>query len=154
MSKKEFLVDKISKHDLVLVNVIESTGPQSLRARVEKIYSSGRGVSSSDLGADIEFVHAPANWGRVALTVEDRALLFVSSISGKLYEDAWNGHLLLEYIDGEEYAIYQAKELWANKDLPEKIRSASIQDPARNYATAIRFEQIESYLQELIKYSD
>jgi len=151
MNKEEFLEDSISNYDLVMVKVVGSSNSQILKARVEKIYSSSRGVCSDD--SDIEFVHAPETWGCVALTDKDRALLFVRNISGKLYEAAWNGHFLLESINGQEYAIYRAKELWDDKSLPEEIRTASIQDPRRDYATAIGFKQLERYLQKLIKYS-
>ncbi len=153
VKKTNFLADKLLKNDLVLVEIIEPAGPQSLTARVEKIYSCARTNSKIDLGSDIEFVYAPANWGREALAKGDRALLFVSNTSGRLYEDIWNGHFVIENIAGEVYAIYQLKQLWLDKGIPEKIRGASIQDPKRSYATAINFKQLEQYIQKLIKNS-
>ena len=149
--EKGFLSKKLLRNDLVLVSVTESVGPQLIRARIEKIYSSGKAISNNDLGKVIEFVHGPPHWGQVALTVGNRALLFLSSISGQLYEDAWNGHLLLECIGDDEYTIYRKKELWTDKEIPDEIRSASIRYPMRSNATAIRFEQFNHYIKNLVK---
>ena len=77
--------------------------------------------------------------------------MFVKSISGKLHEDAWRGHMVVENIEGIPYAIFHHKELWLNKGVPSSIRECSRQDPKRSYATAIRFDAMEAYLLSLIE---
>ncbi|APC15421.1 hypothetical protein BLL42_06655 [Pseudomonas frederiksbergensis] len=146
-----FLFDKVARHDLVLVNVVDAPRPQILRAKVERIYTTGKGIDSASLGSEIEFVRSGGSWGDVALAVGDKALLFVKLISGKLYEDAWHGHMVVEEIEGDLYAIFQHKELWLSEDVPSSIRECSRQDPKRPYATAIRFDIMETYLLSLIE---
>ena len=146
-----FLSDKVATHDIVLVKVLCSPRPQVLRAKVARIYSAKKGMAANCLGSEIEFVQSPGHWGDVGLAVGDQALLFVRSISGQLYEDAWRGHMVVEEIEGNLYAIFQFKELWLNEDVPSSIRENSRQDPKRPYATAIRFDALESYLLGLIE---
>ena len=146
-----FLSDKVAKHDLVFVKIIDAPRPQVLRAKVKRIYATGKGIDSTFLGSEIEFVRSGGSWGDVALAVGDQALLFVKLISGKLHEDAWHGHMVVEEIEGSSYAIFQHKELWLSEDVPSSIRECSRQDPKRAYATAIRFDVMETYLSSLIE---
>lgn len=145
-NRAEFLVDKVLNNDLILIDVISETAPQTLKARVVRVYSSHGGIPDIARGSEIEFVHAPASWGCVPLKTDDWALVFIADIAGKLYEDAWNGHLLVETVGDATCAIFPAKELWLDKTLPADIREAFFQDPKREYASAIRFEKIERYL--------
>lgn len=145
-----FLFDKIAKYDLVVARVIESLGSQMLRAELEHIYSASHGMGNYEIGTEFEFVRSPGHWGDVPLKIGDRAFLFVGFVSGHLYEDAWRGHMVIEKIDGEPHAIFQFKELWLSQDVPSLIRENSRQDPKRPYASAIRFDVIESYLRGLI----
>lgn len=139
------------KHDLVLVQVTSAPRPQVLRAKIGRRYSTGKGIIYGFLNSEIEFVRSGGTWGDVALEVGEQALLFVASVSGKLYEDIWHGHMVVEDIEGSLYAIYPRKELWLSEDVPSLIRSASRQDPKRSYATAIRFDVMETYLLNLIE---
>lgn len=146
-----FLSAKVASYDLIMVKVIDSPRPQSFRARVERIYTARKGIEAQWLGTEIEFVGCPPNWGQVPLAAGDVALLFVKMTSGRLYEDTWRGHMVVEEIDGELYAIFQHKELWLSSGVPSLLRDCSRQDPRRSYATAIRFDAMEAYLLALIE---
>jgi hypothetical protein len=147
----DFLLDKVLRHDLVLVHVTGAPRPQVLRAKIGRIYSTGEGVVRSFLNSEVEFIRSGGTWGDVALKVDEQALLFVKSISGKLYEDPWHGHMIVEDIEGDLYAIYPRKELWLSDDVPTLIRESSRQDPKRSYATAIHFDVMEEYLLGLVE---
>ena len=101
-------------------------------------------------GDRFDFVHGPPHWGALALKLHDRAIVFLRSLSGRLYESAWRGHLLLEDIDGVPYAVYQHKELWLSPTLPQSLRCAAVQDPKRGQSSAIRLTELEAYLRKLI----
>jgi hypothetical protein len=150
MKEAKFLSGKVGSHDLIRVSVVGSQRPQLLRAVVRRIYSARRGVDPRCFGEEIEFVRSPGHWGDVVLTVGDEALLFVASISDQLYEDPWHGHMLIDDVDGDEYASFPSRELWLRDDIPVSIRSSSRQDPKRPYATLIRLDVMEAYLGELI----
>jgi hypothetical protein len=150
-----FFYDAAASSDLILIRVVGSPRPQVLRAKVDKIYSARKGVSADCLGAEIEFIGAPGHWGQETLEIGEKALVFVTEIfSGKLYEYAWRGHMVVEEIDGSSYASFQSPELWANENVPPEIRSNSRQDPRRSYRTAILFDVVETYLQNLIRKID
>ncbi|MGO4502608.1 MULTISPECIES: hypothetical protein [unclassified Dyella] len=146
--------DKVETCDLVMVKVVGAPKPQTFRAKVQRIYAARKGIQVTDLGAEIEFVGSPNHWGQVALALGDEALLFVRSVSGRLYEDSWHGHMVLERIDGILYAIYQKRELWLGESVPASIKSCARQDPERPYATAICFDALEDYLTSLITKTD
>lgn len=150
-SSQRFLSGKIESRDLILLHVVSSPNPQVLRARVERIYSARKGIDQKCLGKEIEFVRSPGNWGDVALEVGERALVFISIVSDKFYEDAWRGHMIVEEIKGKLFAIYQHKELWLCEEIPDIIKACSEQDTKRPYATAIQFEILENYLIDLIE---
>ena len=153
-SSQRFLSRKVESHDLILLHVVSSPSPQVLRAKVERIYSVRRGIDLKCLEKEIEFVRSPGSWGDVALEVGERALVFISIVSDKYYEDAWRGHMIVEEKNGNLFAIYQHKELWLCEDVPEMIRACSEQDTKRPFATAIRFEVLEDYLIDLIASTD
>lgn len=147
---KPFLSEKVAQYDLVLLRVLGEPASQVLQAKVEKVYSARKGITNELCGNVIEFVRAPGNWGDIPMQIGDRALVFMSAVSGKLYQDPWRGHLLLEDIDDDLFAIYQYKELWLSEEIPEEIMVRTQQDPRRPYASAILFNTLESYLQALI----
>jgi hypothetical protein len=149
--QSDFLLDKVLRHDLVFVHVTGAPRPQVLRAKIGRIYSTGEGIVRSFLNSEVEFIRSGGAWGDVALKVGEQALLFVKSISGKLYEDPRHGHMAVEDIEGDLYAIYPRKELWLSDDVPTLIRGSSRQDPKRLYATAIRFDVMEEYLLGLVE---
>ncbi|MHA6912632.1 hypothetical protein ACQUJO_05750 [Ralstonia pseudosolanacearum] len=152
--EKEFLSDKVANFDLVMMTVMDSPRPQSFRARITRVYTARKGVDAGVLGEEVEFVGGPAHWGQVSLAVGDTALVFLKSISGLLYEDAWRGHMLIEKIGDEDYAIFQHRELWLSTDVPMSIRNCSRQDPKRPYASAVRLDVLEAYLLALIEQAD
>jgi hypothetical protein len=76
----DFLLDKVLRHDLVLVHVTGAPRPQVLRAKIGRIYSTGEGVVRSFLNSEVEFIRSGGTWGDVALKVYEQALLFVKSI--------------------------------------------------------------------------
>lgn len=151
---KNFLEDKVAKCDLVMAEIVESPKPQCFIARVERVFSARKGVDATSLGRLIEFVGSPPNWGQTSLTVGDVALVFLKSISGRLYEEAWHGHMFVEQIDGECYAIFQHRELWLSPDVPASLRACARQDPKRSSASAIRLEALQAYLFSLIEHTD
>ncbi|MNM75531.1 hypothetical protein D3C81_873220 [compost metagenome] len=146
-----FLAEKVENYDLVLLHVVSSPRPQVLRATVERIYSARNGIDQGYIGKEIEFVRSPGNWGDAALEVGERALVFISIVSDEFYEDAWRGHMIVEEIQGDLFAIYQHRELWLCEEVPEMIRACSQQDPKRPYATAIRLGMLEAYLIDLVE---
>ena len=150
MKEGAFLSGKVKTHDLVKISVIDSPASQVLRATVERIYSASKGINPRTLGQEIEFTRSPGHWGDVSLSIGERALVFVASISGRLYEDPWHGHMVVDEIDGCQYASFPGRDLWLRDDFPASLRAYSKQDPKRSYATAIRFDVIERYLVELI----
>lgn len=145
-----FLADKISACDLVMIEVVGLPRPQCLRAQVSRVYVSRPEISAGLLEPEIEFVGAPAHWGQVPLALGDTALVFLKAISGRLYEEAWHGHMVIEQIDGETFAIFQHRELWLAPGVPASIREYSRQDPRRPYASAVRLDVLEAYLQTLL----
>lgn len=151
---KSFLADKVANCDLVMVEIVDSPQPQCFRARVERVYSARKGVDAASCGQEIEFVGSPPNWGQISLAVGDVALVFLKSISGRLYEEAWHGHMFVEQIDGEGYAVCQHRELWLSPEVPESLRACSRQDPKRPSASAIRLEALLAYLFSLIEKTD
>lgn len=113
----EFLSDRVARNDVLLILVKTSLGSQKLRAQVKKIYSSGSAVSLDKLGTDIEFIHAPAHWGNTALKPGELAFIFVSEVSGHIYEESWSGHMVVEDIDKTPYAIVKIKAIWERPTL-------------------------------------
>ncbi|OXJ00059.1 hypothetical protein CFB41_12735 [Burkholderia sp. AU33803] len=143
----------VRMHDLVFVSVVDSPSPHVLRAKIEQIYSCGKGITPDHLGTEFEFYSGPATWGNVSLQIGERALLFVHQVSGVFNEYPWRGHMVLEEIDGESYARLQMPELWLRDDLPEAVKAAAGPHPTRRNASIVRFSVFESYLKGLIEKS-
>ncbi|MDM5181978.1 hypothetical protein PO883_32920 [Massilia sp. DJPM01] len=152
-AERVFLSDKVSGHDAALVRILAAPAPQQLRARLLKIYSARNGLASCAAQAEIAFVHAASSWGNTPLAPGELAVVFLNTISGRLYEAAWNGHFLIEEIDGRPHAIVKHKQLWLDAAFPPVIRAHACQDPARPYCSAIAFDAVETYLSELIAHS-
>jgi hypothetical protein len=147
-----FLSQMVAQNDLVMVKVMGSPRPQTFRALLKRVYTARKGIDASWLGSEIEFVGCPAHWGQVPLAVGDTALLFVKKLSNSgLYEAPWLGHMLVEEVDGDSYAIRHQRELWLSDGVPASIRDHSRQDPKRSNATAIRFDALEAHLLALIE---
>ena len=145
-----FLFDKLGKCDLVKLSNIYPTSPQTFRGIVEYIYTAKNGVDPKMLGKEIEFIGSPNCWGNMILKQGETAYVFVSKIGKKLYQDSWRGHLVIEEIDGQQFAIFQAKEMWLSEDYPQLIKENSRQDPKRPFASAIRLQAFEEYIAILI----
>jgi hypothetical protein len=150
-TQRKFLAEKVASHDLAVVVVTGSSRPHVLRAKVEHIYSCRKGITPENLGSEIEFFSGPESWGNVPLQVGERALLFVRNLSGMLNEYPWRGHMVLEEIGGELYALLQFPELWLREDLPMAMREVARQHPAKRNWSIIRFEVLEAYLKEVIE---
>lgn len=151
MKSEPFLADQIENYDSVLIEVLAAPHPQTLRAKVKKIYSWGKGVTELCNGSEVDFVRAPGGWGDEHLEVGEQAIVFLCAISGRLYESGWHGHMVIEEIEGEKFAIYQHRDLWLDPRVPPLIRANSKQDPKRPYASAIRFDSVESYLESMLE---
>ena len=136
-----FVDDKLARHDLVLCRVVATSGPQTLRAIAERVRSNGHGCSARG-GEAFEFVHAPGSWGAVPLAVGDRALVFVRGISGRLYEEASNGHWNVQTVAGEDVAILPAASLGGSTDLPDELRSVVRPAPGRPSSSAVALEPL------------
>lgn len=152
-AEKGFMADKAASHDAALVRILSAPAPQHLRARLVKLYSARKGLQGHAADAEIEFVHAASSWGNTPLAPGELAVVFLDTISGRLYEAPWNGHLLVEDVGGRPHAIYKHKELWLDEAFPPAIRAHACQDPARPYASAIEFAAFETYLRGLIAHS-
>lgn len=135
----------------MIVRVLQESGPQRLRARIERVLSAGRAIAPDSGASEIDFVRSPGHMGDMTLDVGDRALVFMTRIGGQLYEAPWRGHMVLEDIDGRTYAIFQTRELWCSAEVPIAIRDHSRPDPKRPYASAIRWDVLEAYLGGLIE---
>ncbi|GAA0659985.1 hypothetical protein GCM10010193_08590 [Kitasatospora atroaurantiaca] len=145
-----FLQSKVECNDLIRVVITESPGSQLLRATVEEVYSAR--VFDVGPGAQIEFIGKPAHFGQVALDVGERALLFISRISGRWYEDSWAGDLPVEEIDGALYALYRHPyaAIRASEVVPAELRDSCRPHPDRSTTTCFDFAVMESYLKGLI----
>jgi hypothetical protein len=149
-----FLSDHVAYNDLVMVKVVDKPRPQTYRARIERIYTARRGIDPKWLGEEIEYVGG-TGWGEAPLAVGDTGQLFVRKLhNGRFYEAASHGHMVVEETDGNLYAIFQRRELWLFDDVPSSIKDHSRQDPRRPYATAVRFDALETYLLALIEQVD
>lgn len=144
-----FLADRIVQRDACLIQVIDQMGEQTVRARVDKVYTDGKATSTVMHDGQIEFVHAPDTWGNPPLQPGERAIVFVGPIMGRLYEAPWHGHLLIEQIDGTPVAVFPVENLSQDPDLPTHISSATTVHPTRPTQSAIRFDMLEHYLVEL-----
>lgn len=146
-----FLMSRVTDQDAVLLEVISEPRPQLLRARLLKIYSARIGLEGRLVGDEIEFVHGPDTWGNTAIEVGETALVFISPISGLLYEDSWRGHMLIEDIEGIPHAIFPHLNVGTD---PASFAARAVQDPKRTYARAIPLEELETYLLDLIAIVD
>ena len=108
---KKFLEDKARCRDLVLLQLVAAPLPQVARGKVERVYSARHGIDQTLQRKELNFVCAPDHWGQTKLQPGERALVFLSTISGKLYEDPWRGHIVIEVIDGVQFGMYKHKEL-------------------------------------------
>lgn len=142
-----FLITKVTDYDTVLLDVKSEPEPQSLRAKLLKVYSSGKCLGGAHPGDEIEFVHGPSTWGNTAMQVGERAIVFLRPISGRLYENSWRGHMLIEDISGVPHAIFP--HLKVSTD-PASFASRAVQDPKRPHARAIPLAELETYLLDLI----
>ena len=142
-----FLLDKVAESDAVLLDVLERTGPQHLRARLLKIYSADKGLQGKLPGDVIDFVHAPSSWGNTALRPGESGIVFLSPVRGLLYENSWRGHMVVKKSDGIAHAIFP--HLAVSTD-PASPSSRSIPDPERPHARAIALDDLENYLLGLI----
>lgn len=149
-AETDFLSDKLARHDAALVRILAAPAPQQLRAQLLTIYSARGGLQGHAPLAQIAFVHAASSWGNTPLARGELAIVFFDTIAGTLYEAAWNGHLLVEDVNGRPHAIYKHKELWLDDAFPSAIRAHACQDPARPYASAIGFDALVTYLRERI----
>lgn len=146
--KEKFLAAKAAANDAVLLYVLEETRPQHLRAKVLAVYTARKGVTQKMLDREIEFVHASSAWGNKPLRPGETALVFLSEISGRLYEDSWNGHLLVDDIDDEQYASYRFPQLWLSENLPASLRPHTRGDPQRPQCSAIRLPELAEYIKK------
>jgi len=149
-TNERLLAAKAAANDAVLLHVLEESRPQHLRAKVLAVYTARKGISQDMLGQEIEFVHASSAWGNKPLQPGQTALVFLSAISGRLYEDSWHGHLLVDEIEGEQFASYRFPQLWLSENLPGSLRAHTRQDPLRAQNSAIRLQALAKYIQEEI----
>ncbi|MFP5390201.1 MAG: hypothetical protein ACLGI6_01450 [Gammaproteobacteria bacterium] len=141
------LFHKTRDRDAVLVTIVATLKPPALRAKVLKIYSARRGVTSDMLGREIEFDHGPNSWGNVEMRLGETGIVFLSSWSGRLTEDPWRGHMVVEDIDGAPHAIFPHMAPVAHTN---GLYHLSRPDPKRSYARAVPLDATEKYMRELI----
>ncbi|MEV7117337.1 hypothetical protein [Kitasatospora griseola] len=146
-----FLQEKVERNDLIRVAVTGSPAGQQFTAIVEEVYSAR--VFRAEAGSEIRFVGKPPHWGQRPLVVGRRALLFVSRISGRWYEDAWEGDLPIEEIDGSEYALHRVahERVLAFDGLPDALRAGSRPHPTLPITTCFELAALERHLTGLIE---
>jgi hypothetical protein len=156
-----FLEERFRLRDLALLHVI-AKAPGTTRARVERVYLARQEVSGDFLvpGAEVDFVESGGRlWSPPMLEEGDRALVFLTDWGdGRLCEASGFGHLFIEEIDNEPYAIYCRQGLWQRGWIPPFIRANTRFDPKRlssndnrSVSSAIRLSALETYLQALIE---
>ncbi len=136
------LAREVDYGDPVIVRVIHKDS-QLVRAQVEKTYTAKRGIRPSLLGKEIEFV-GPGGWSRSDLKNGDRALVCISSCSGKLYQGQIE--FLLQDLDGEPSAIFRSDGF----SIPETLQRSAKPGPSSLH-TALRFHVLEEYLVDIIR---
>lgn len=147
-NNEKFLAVKAAANDAVLLRILEETKPQQLRAKILAIYTARKGIAPKMLEREIEFVHASSAWGNKPLRPGQTALVFLSEISGRLYEDSWNGHLPVDDIDGVQYASYRFPQLWLSENLPDCLRAHTRADPQRPQCSMIRLPELAEYIKK------
>lgn len=152
-AEQRFLHDQIARHDAALVRILAASAPQQLRARLIRIYSARNSLQAHQAQGQIDFVHAGSSWGNTPPLPGELAIVFLDTIAGRLYEAAWNGHLLVEDVNGCAHAIYKHRQLWLDPAFPSVIRAHACQDPARPYASAIELDAFETWLRERIAHA-
>ncbi len=150
MSSEKFMYSRVKDLDLVLLSVEAEIAPQEFRGHIEHIYSSGIAIDRTYINKTIDFVGGADTWGNISLAQGNRALVFFTRIHGKLYEDHWRGHILLEDVEGKEYAFYDIDRLLENNLLPECLTKAVKHEISKPPLTAFDFEAFETYLIDCI----
>ncbi|MFF2039102.1 hypothetical protein ACFVVX_01640 [Kitasatospora sp. NPDC058170] len=145
-----FLQEKVERNDLIRVAITGSPAAQHFTAIVEEVYSAR--VFKAGVGSEIRFVGKPTHWGQRSLAPGQRALLFISRISGRWYEDAWEGDLPIEEIDGSEYALYRAahERVLTFDGLPDTLRAGCRPHPTLPITTCFDLAALEGHLNGLI----
>lgn len=145
-----FLQAKVEGNALIRVVITASPAPQQFTAVVEEVYS--KRVFRARVGSQIQFVGKPTAWGQRSLAVGQRALLFISRISGRWYEDAWEGDLPIEEIDGAEYALYRVahEKVLAFDGLPDSLKAGCRPHPTLPITTCFELAALESHVNDLI----
>ncbi|MEU8922378.1 hypothetical protein AB0D10_15790 [Kitasatospora sp. NPDC048545] len=146
-----FLQEKVERNDLIRVVITGSPAPQQFTAIVEEVYSAR--VFEGHAGSEIRFVGKPTHWGQRSLAVGQRALLFISRVSGRWYEDAWEGDLPIEEIDGSEYALYRVahESVLTFDGLSDSLRASCRPHPTLPITTCFNLAALECHLNGLIK---
>jgi len=146
---KVFMAEQGLRCDAVLLEVRSAPAPQHRLAHVLEIFSTSHGLSAGMKSTDISFIHAPSTWGNTPIKVGETALVFLRSISGKLYECAWDGHFLLEHHDGQRFIVYKFPQLWLHDEIPASLREYIRQDPQRPQASLVQLDALIRYLHSL-----
>lgn len=151
------LYSKVAANDAVMVTVLNRSRPGERRAKILKIYSARKGIRWKQLGRTIDFVPGPDVYGNGALEVGKTGIVFLRLLHGKLYEDPWRGHLLIEEIDGQPHVIFP--HMVPSSDGHEggihlSLYSVSRPDPKRTYTRAVRLKSTEDAIRDLIRKID
>ncbi|MFI9330068.1 hypothetical protein ACIGZJ_21275 [Kitasatospora sp. NPDC052868] len=145
-----FLYEKVKRNALIRVAITGAPAAQQFTAIVEEVYSARD--FEARVGSEIRFVGKPPHWGQRSLAVGQRALLFIRRISGMWYEDAWEGDLPIEEIDGAEYALYRAayERVLTFDSLPDSLKVGCRPHPTLPMTTCFNLATLEFHLNSLI----
>ena len=151
------LYSKVAANDAVMVTVLSRLRPGKTRAKILKIYSARNAIRWKQLGRTINFVSGPDVYGNRTLEVGDTGIVFFRHFNGKLYDDPWRGHLLIEEIDGQPHVIFP--HMGPSSDGHEggihlSLYSVSRPDPKRTYTRAVRLESTEDAIRDLVRKID
>ena len=150
--EKSILANKVLQYDAVMLRVLSEPEPQHLHAQLLHIYSARKGMAHCQPGDKIRFLQAPNSWGAVPMVPGETAIVFLTLSADQFYEAPWQGHLIIEDIEGKPFASFPHRELWLSENLPPSVCSQTRQDPKRTYASAMALAPFEDYLHQLIAY--
>ncbi len=148
---EKFLLGNINNYDLITIFVTGAPRIQNFVATVEHIYSCCHGITAAHLGLNIEFVGGTTAWGNSPLEIGQRAFLFIRDLDGVFYECHWRGHMVIELMGTERYAVLQFPNLWLREDLPLEVRSKAEPHPTEKNMSIVPFTVMETYLKSLIQ---
>jgi hypothetical protein len=138
----------LEAHDPLLLDV-RKTGPQQYCGTIRRVYARRFAGGDGYAGPTIDFVGGTGAWGNRTLVDGERALVFVTRLRGRCYQEHWNGHLSIQDLGGTPCVIAPASLLgdgasgwWG----PAELRAAAFRVPDSANQVALPFALVEQHL--------